>query len=131
MNQKSVTGGIGEDVACEYLKNKGYSVLQRNYKKPWGEIDIIAKQKKTGLLVFVEVKALMSEDEGFTPEGNYSRDKARKTKRAAQLFAGKYPSWYNDDVGWQIDLLAIQILKVPVRNYKDDCKINHYENVDL
>ena len=129
MNQKSVTGQVGEDIACQYLKDKGYSVLQRNYRKPWGEIDIIAKQKKTGLLVFVEVKALTAGDGRYQPEDHYNSAKARKTKRAAQLFAGKYPSWYSDDVGWQIDLLAITLNKIPVDDYKTDCTINHYENV--
>ena len=54
MNQRQAFGKAGEDVAVGYLKKKGYRVLQRNYTCPVGEIDIIAKHKKT--IVFVEVK---------------------------------------------------------------------------
>jgi putative endonuclease len=131
MTQKSVTGQLGEDIGCLYLEANGYKILKRNYWKPWGEIDIVSKQKKTGLLVFVEVKTLTAGDGTYTPEGNYSYQKARRTKRSAQLFAAHYPRWYDEDVGWQIDLLAITLNKIPVDNYKTDCTINHYENVDL
>ena len=131
MAEHLAIGALGEDVACAYLKDTGYRVLRRNERHPWGEIDIIAKQKKTGLLVFFEVKALTAGDGTYTPEGNYTYQKARKTKRACQLFAGKHPTWYSDDVGWQIDLLAITLNKIPVENYQTDCTINHYENVDL
>ena len=44
----------GETVACEYLKDKGYVIVKRNYKRPYGEVDIIARNTTT--LVFVEVK---------------------------------------------------------------------------
>lgn len=130
MAEHLVIGELGEEVACDYLKDNGYNVLQRNYWKPWGEIDIIAKQKKTGLLVFFEVKTLTAGDGNYRPEDNYTFQKARKTKRACQLFAGKHPTWYQEDVGWQIDLLAITLNKIPVDNYEKDCVINHYENVD-
>lgn len=40
--QKQKTGDLGEEIAVNYLKNKGYEVLERNYKKKFGEIDIIA-----------------------------------------------------------------------------------------
>lgn len=131
MTEKTITGGLGEDVACQYLEDRGYKILRRNYWKPWGELDIIAKQIKTGLLLFVEVKALTAGDGTYTPEGNYSYQKARKTKRAAQLFAGHFPKLYDENVGWQIDLLAITLNKIPVEDYRTDCIINHYENVDL
>lgn len=48
------TGNRGEDYAVAYLKQKHYKILERNYYKRSGEIDIIAE--KQGLLVFVEVK---------------------------------------------------------------------------
>jgi putative endonuclease len=54
MNQRQAFGKSGEDLAVRYLKKKGYKVIQQNYTCPVGEIDIIARQKKT--IVFVEVK---------------------------------------------------------------------------
>lgn len=36
-------GQWGEEIACQYLKNKGYNILERNFRKRWGEIDIICR----------------------------------------------------------------------------------------
>ena len=48
-------GSFAENLAEEFLKKRGYKILDRNYRKPWGEIDIIARDGK--VLAFVEVKA--------------------------------------------------------------------------
>ncbi len=58
MNQRQAFGKAGEELAVRYLKKKGYKVLEQNYTCPVGEIDIIAKDKKT--IVFVEVKTRRS-----------------------------------------------------------------------
>ena len=47
-------GDFGENVACEYLKNLGYSIVQKNFHSKHGEIDIIAYDKSC--TVFIEVK---------------------------------------------------------------------------
>lgn len=49
---------IGEDKACDYLRKQGYKILERNFRKGYGEIDIIAIDH--GVLVFVEVKTTSS-----------------------------------------------------------------------
>jgi putative endonuclease len=51
---KQETGQRGEDVALTYLQKKGYVVLERNFRSPFGEVDIVARDKDT--LVFVEVR---------------------------------------------------------------------------
>ena len=51
-------GKYGEDLAIELLKAKGFQIIQRNYRQKCGEVDIIAKDKKT--LVFIEVKTRSS-----------------------------------------------------------------------
>lgn len=48
-------GQLGEDVACKYLIKHGFSIIERNYTRKWGEIDIIAT--KDDVLYFIEVKA--------------------------------------------------------------------------
>ncbi len=53
-NTKQI-GDKGENYAVKYLKKHRYKILERNYRKPYGEIDIIAENKE--YLVFVEVKA--------------------------------------------------------------------------
>jgi putative endonuclease len=59
------TARLGEDKACEYLKKLGFRILDRNYRKTYGEIDIIAIDPSTGsgqedVLAFIEVKTRTS-----------------------------------------------------------------------
>ena len=53
-SQKRKFGDVGELIAEKYLKERGYEIMDRNFRKTYGEIDLIAK--KNGVLVFVEVK---------------------------------------------------------------------------
>ena len=52
------TARLGEDKACEYLKKLGFKILEINYRKNYGEIDIIAIEKD--VLAFIEVKTRTS-----------------------------------------------------------------------
>ncbi len=54
MYQRHETGKLGEDLACKYLENQGYKILERNFEARQGEIDIIALDKTE--IVFIEVK---------------------------------------------------------------------------
>jgi len=51
---KRKIGDIGEEVVCKYLETKGFRVLERNYLRKWGEIDIVAE--KDQLLSFIDQK---------------------------------------------------------------------------
>ena len=53
MNNKLI-GYSGESKACDFLKRRGYRILERNYRSPHGEVDIVAS--KGPLLIFCEVK---------------------------------------------------------------------------
>jgi putative endonuclease len=59
---KPLLGQLGEALAVEYLKLRGYMVIERNYRAPSGEIDIVADDH--GVLVFVEVRTKTSEEFG-------------------------------------------------------------------
>jgi putative endonuclease len=59
-------GEIGENLACQELERRGYSVVARRYRRRGGEIDIIALDGAT--LVFVEVKARAGRDYGLAAE---------------------------------------------------------------
>lgn len=54
MKNTTLIGKNGEDIACKYLENKGFTIVCRNYRSRYGEIDIIAKDDK--FLAIVEVK---------------------------------------------------------------------------
>lgn len=90
MAEHNEIGKIGEDIAVIYLKNKGYSIIERNYLCKTGEIDIIAL--KTNTLNFIEVKTKKIEDfdliKGlvFRPEDNMNYNKMFRMKRSIKLY---------------------------------------------
>lgn len=126
MTFRSETGQYGEDLACKYLIEYNYNVLQRNFRRPWGELDIVAKAP-LGTLVFVEVKTMrQSGNENFAelkPEDNLSSAKLRKLQRTGQMFTGQFPHLVDEKFGWRIDLLAITLFQ------DREPKITHYENI--
>jgi len=75
------TGNAAESQACHYLQKKGYKIIDRNFKTPVGEIDIIAK--KDGMLHFFEVKARASLDFGgpFEAVTKWKQQRIRKTAK--------------------------------------------------
>ncbi len=117
--KKSETGKIGEDIACEFLSKKGYRIIERNYHKPWGEIDIVVKHPN-GTLVFVEVKTMRKGS--LQPEDQMSGAKIRKLQRTSALFANERTDLLREKRGWQIDLVAITM-------EEEKFAIRHYENV--
>lgn len=122
MNYKSEIGKHGEDLACDYLTSKAYKIIERNYWKPWGELDIIAKDP-ANTLVFCEVKTMRQSNPaiaGLTPEDNLTAAKLRKLKKTASMYAGFNENLVDENRGWRIDLLAICL---PAN------KITHYENI--
>jgi putative endonuclease len=125
-------GKIGEDVAVRYLLKRGFSIIERNFRKKYGEIDIVAKAPdKT--LVFVEVKT-MATGLDLTPEDQYSASKRQKTERICRAFANGNPKLVNENRGWRMDLIAIQIPREVSGESKltmieKSCEIKYYENV--
>jgi len=58
---KQIIGRLGEDIAVKHFVKHSFKVLDRNYRKKWGEIDIVAE--KDNILHFIEVKAVSCETE--------------------------------------------------------------------
>ena len=96
-------GAKGEDLAVEFLKAKKYSILGRNYKTKFGEIDIIAR--KSGVWVFVEVKTMVAGG-SLRPEDNLHVRKQGRFLRSAKIYLVEEKL---ADIPWQIDLLAIDV----------------------
>ena len=128
---KSILGNLGENSACEYLKKKGYSILARNYRKKYSEIDIVSvAPNKT--LVFVEVKtmAAVSSGEALTPEDQMTSAKLRKFRRVAQMFAASHPDLIRERTGWRMDLVTVSIPRKATGDFDiNNPVIGHYENV--
>lgn len=98
-------GRTGEDIACLFLERKGYRVIERNYRKPWGEIDVIAE--KAGTVRFVEVKTIsvsdFSREIGYRPEELVDARKLRKLARTAAL----YMEVKKDAREFQLDVVGV------------------------
>ena len=111
-------GDTGEKTAKNYLREKGYKILDKNFRySKLGELDIIAKQGDN--IIFFEVKARMRKGlSEFKPEDNITQIKQKKLVKLAQIWLAKRKL----DTGWQIDVLAIEIY----RNKSFD--IRHLEN---
>ncbi len=119
-------GHIGEEVACQFLIKKGWRILARNQRNRSDEVDIVAIDT-IRVLVFVEVKALVKRG-GFSPEDNLSAAKLRKLNRTAQffarqIFARRNQDLIDDEIGWRIDLIAVDLSEsgnpIAMRHYKN------------
>jgi len=111
-SEKQKIGEIGENMAVKFLVKHGFSVLDRNYTKKWGEIDIIAK--KSEKIYFIEVKSVSKENldavpretlDSYKPEDNMHTWKLQRLSRTIQtyLLSKKIP----EEVEWQVDLLVV------------------------
>ncbi len=89
------TGKLGEDVACLFLKKKGFIVKERNYTQKWGEIDIVAEKDKK--IYFIEVKSVSCsledikkdvtrETSFFRPEENMHPQKMKRLARTIETY---------------------------------------------
>ncbi len=78
-------GDEGEEIAVELLQEKGYEIIERNYRYGKGEIDIIAKDPETNFTVFVEVKSRKNLEFG-DPVYAVTKNKIKQIKRMAELY---------------------------------------------
>jgi putative endonuclease len=129
------TGKEGEEIACAYLVDNGYQILERNARQKWGELDIVCwlssvkgaqNRKKSvlrrtsrdtmgwvrrelsrerGKLVFIEVKTLRSD--ALRPEDNMTSAKQKKFLRTCQLYLSEHNIPLN--VNWQADVIAVTL----------------------
>lgn len=81
-------GNLAEDFAVQLLQNKGYQIIERNFRSRFGEIDIIAF--KNNSLIFVEVKARWSDKFG-APEEAVTPGKLWKIKRTGEYYSMLHP----------------------------------------
>ncbi|HEY61952.1 MAG: YraN family protein [Anaerolineales bacterium] len=115
-------GYWGEGVAGEYLIKKGYIILDRNVRTPYGEIDLIAQEanvKSSGLLIFVEVKTRKTNTYGF-PEDAITAQKREHMISSAEFYLQEHANFSGD---WRIDVISIRKVKE-----SKSLEIIHFEN---
>ena len=101
--EKRKLGDIGENCACEYLRRRGYEIVERNYLRKWGELDIVAR--KGSKLHFVEVKSVTHRTSGYRPEDNMHPWKLKRLYRTIETYL-----LHKKHLGdWQLDLITAQI----------------------
>ena len=110
---KKTVGDFGEDLVEEYLRKKGYDILDRNFRKAFGEIDIIARIDE--IVVFVEVKTRKNKDFA-NPSEAVTISKQQKIIKASQAYLME-----NDLTDSIIRFDVAEVIRV-------DGEINYIEN---
>ena len=110
---KRKLGDIGENIACDFLKRRGFEIVEKNYLRKWGEIDIVAR--KGNIMRFVEVKSVscvtLPKDAyrrtsgEFRPEDNMHPWKLKRLARTIQT----YLLHKKLDCDWQLDLVTVKM----------------------
>ncbi len=110
-------GRVGELIAKKYLQNKGYCIIEENYRTKYAEIDLIAWEN--GALVFVEVRTKTGECFG-SPEESINRNKIKKLIRNAEAYTAikRYSKVH------RIDAICIVLDKRGGAN-----RISHHQNI--
>ena len=114
-----VIGNQGELITANHLKRKGFTLIEMNYLRKWGEIDVIVE--KDHKIHFVEVKTVSYETKAYLeravasgtwrPEENVHAFKIKKLSRAIESWIADN-KWTGD---WQIDVAAVRV--VPRETY--------------
>jgi putative endonuclease len=117
MDDRRRFGNRGEQLAAEFLESQGMEIIAAQYKKSFGEIDLIAQDGDE--VVFVEVKARATSSYGY-PEDAVSPKKVGHIVRVGQSFLIQHQI----EGPWRIDVLAIEYGQSPP-------KITHLKNIDI
>lgn len=128
MAKHNEIGKIGEEIATKWIISNEYSIIQRNYWKKFGEIDIVARE--TSKIHFIEVKSVSYETKEslikavshgtWRPEENVHKEKVRRFKNVIETWLIE-----NNYMGeWQIDILTVRL--VPHEKF---AQVNMLENV--
>lgn len=115
------TGNLGEDLACRFLMKQGYKIIERNYWKKCGEIDIIAK--KGDMLHFIEVKSVSCEIydsvssetvDRYRPEDNMHPWKLQRLAKTMQVYLVE--KGVSSETNWQFDVITVYIDKKQLKS---------------
>ncbi len=108
---KQKIGKTGEDIACKFLARRGFSIIERNYWKKWGELDIIVE--KDNIIHFVEVKTVSRENlnnilvnnDEYRPEDNIHKWKLKRLSRTIQTYL--FEKNMSEESKWQFDVVVV------------------------
>lgn len=102
-HKRRQVGLAGEEAARFYLEKQGYKVIERNYRCPLGELDLIALDERTTVIIEIRAKTGLSYG---SPEESITADKGRRLLRLAQYYL---KSKSKTDAPSRIDLVAVML----------------------
>ena len=103
MSDRQGVGRRGEELAARYLQELGLTVIDRNVRMAWGEIDLVARQGDE--LVFVEVKTRIG-DQSTAPDEILGVGKLARLERMSAAYVERLG---DPDVDWRVDVVAVVI----------------------
>ncbi len=116
LGKRNQIGAWGEEIAAGAIIRRGMTILETNYLKKWGEIDIVAREKD--ILHFVEVKTVSYETkprlqwaishETWRPEDNVHRAKLLRLSRTIATWIAEHRYTGN----WQIDVAVVRLVEI-------------------
>ena len=112
------TAKLGEEIATNYLKNKGYKIIERNFRKGYGEIDIIATFQNT--LVFIEVKTRTTALFGGALE-SIGYHKLKSLIKTAQFYKMLHPKLP--------EAMRIDAILIDLNSNNEMANLEHVENI--
>lgn len=113
LSQRQQRGQRGEQIAADYLRQRGYQIVAQNWRCPLGELDIIAQQGAT--LVFVEVRLRTNVEAAIE---TVHRSKQKRLARLAERYLSDHPAAPDD---WRVDVIAIGLVsgRPPVIDHRE------------
>jgi len=102
-DSRRALGQLGEALAARELERRGYRIVERNWRCPIGEIDIIAE--KDGRLVIVEVRTRRGDERGTPQESITPAKQAKLIELALTYVQEREPG----DRDWRIDVVAVEL----------------------
>jgi len=142
--KKRKIGDVGENIACRFLMKRGFEIIEQNYNKKWGEIDIIARKGQK--LHFIEVKSVtrdslkhvspacpVRETDAYRPEDNLHPWKLKRLSRVIQTYLLSYDRVSHlsarsqakeDETDWQFDVIVTYL---DIKNLQ--AKVNYMEDI--
>jgi len=97
------TGKMGEEIAAKHLVGVGYEILERNFRCPLGEMDIVARDHET--MVFVEVRSRRTDNYG-SPLESVGFTKQKKISRVAEYYLNRHGL---QQVKARFDVVAVKL----------------------
>lgn len=94
MNHRQQLGGASEGVVAREMDRRGYRVLERNLREPWGEMDLVCRNDREVVIVEVRSRSAASAEEDALD--SLSERKRRHVRRAAEIYLADRPEDYEE-----------------------------------